>query len=102
MFSRLWTLFHQVNSSFAMVKKCGFSRELINLIWRILKYKKGFPGGSVEKNPSANAGDLGWIPGTGRSPGEGTGNTLQHPCLGNPMDRKAWWATVQGVAESWT
>ena len=80
MFSRLWTLFHQVNSSFAMVKKCGFSRELINLIWRILKYKKGFPGGSVVKNTSANAdtsGDMGLIPGLGISPGGEKSNPLQ-------------------------
>ena len=39
------------------------------------------------------------IPGSGRSPGEGNGNVLQYSCLGNPMDRGAWWATVHGVAE---
>ena len=44
-----------------------------------------------------NAGDLGLIPGWGRSPGEGNGNPLQYPCLENPMDRAAWWATVYGV-----
>ena len=49
----------------------------------------GFPGGSVVKNPPANAGDLGLIPGSGRSPGEGNGNPLQYSCLGNPMDRGA-------------
>ena len=47
----------------------------------------GFPGGSVVKNPSANAGDAGSIPELGRSPGEGNANPLQHPHLGNPMDR---------------
>ena len=52
------------------------------------------------KNPPANAGDLGPVPGWGRSPGEGHGNSLQCSCLGNPTDRGAWWATVQGVAES--
>ena len=52
------------------------------------------------KNPPANAGDMNSIPGSGRSPGEGNGNPLQYPCLGNPMDRGAWWATVHGVAES--
>ena len=59
----------------------------------------------VVKNPSANAGDirdtssiLGW----GISPGEGHSNLLQYSCLGNPMDRGAWWATVHGVAKSWT
>ena len=54
----------------------------------------GFPGGSVVKNPPANAGDMGSIPRSGRSPGEGNGNLLQHFCLGNPIDRGAWWATL--------
>ena len=59
-------------------------------------------GGSVLKNLPANAGDMGSIPGSGRSPGEGNGNPLQCSCLGNPVDRGAWWATVHGVAkESW-
>ena len=61
--------------------------------------KEGFPGGSVVKNPPANAGDLGSIPGSGRSPGGGNGNLLQYSCLENPMDRGPWWATVDGVAE---
>ena len=52
------------------------------------------------KNPSASSGDLGLIPGSGRSPDEGNGNPLQYSCLGNPMDRGAWWATVYGVAKS--
>ena len=54
------------------------------------------------KNPPANAGDMGSIPGSGRSPGEGNGNPLQPSCLGNPMDRGAWRATVREVAKSWT
>ena len=45
------------------------------------------------KNPSANAGDMGSVPGLGRSPGGGNDNPLQYSCLGNPMDRGAWWAT---------
>ena len=57
----------------------------------------GFPGGSVVKNPPANAGDAGLIPGLGRSPGEGNGNLLQYSGLGNPMHRGAWWATVTRV-----
>ena len=57
----------------------------------------GFPGGSVVKNPPANAGNMGSIPGPGRSPGEGNGNPLQYSCLGSPKDRGAWWATVHGV-----
>ena len=48
-----------------------------------------FPGGSVVKNPLANTGDAGWIPGSGRSPGEGNGNSLQCFWLGNLMDRGA-------------
>ena len=59
----------------------------------------GFPGVSVVKNPPANAGDAGSIPGLGKSPGEGNGNLLQCSCLGNPMDRGAWIATVHGVAK---
>ena len=58
----------------------------------------GFPGGSDDKESTCNAGDLGSIPGLGRSPGEGNGNPLQYSCLENPMDRGAWWAIVQGVA----
>ena len=61
-----------------------------------------FPGGSVLKNPPGNAGDKGSIPGSARSPGGGHGNPLQCSCLGNPMDREAWWATVHGVTESQT
>ena len=49
-----------------------------------------------------NARDSGSIPGSGRSPGEGNGNPLQFSCLGNPMDRGAWWAVFHGVAESQT
>ena len=52
------------------------------------------------KNPPANAGDMGLIPGSGRSPGEGNGNPLQYPCLGNPMDKEAWQATLHGVSKS--
>ena len=60
----------------------------------------GFSGGSVIKNPPANAGDVGSIPGLERSPGEGNGNPLQYSCLENPMGRGTWQATVHGVAES--
>ena len=62
----------------------------------------GFPGGSEVKASARNVGDLGSIPVSGRSPGEGNGNPLQYSCLENPMDRRAWWATVHGVAKSRT
>ena len=61
----------------------------------------GFPGGSEVKASASNAGDLGSICGSGRSPGEGNGNPLQCSCLGNPLDRGSWWATVHGIARSW-
>ena len=54
------------------------------------------------KESTCNAGYLGFIPGLGRSPEEGHGNPLQYSCLENPMDRKAWWATVHGVEKSQT
>ena len=65
-----------------------------------IPHGKGFPGGSVVKNPPANARDAGSIPGLGRSPGEGNGYPLQYSCLGNPMDGGAWPATVHGVTWS--
>ena len=55
--------------------------------------------GSDGKVSDCNAGDPGLIPGSGRSPAEGKGNPLQYSCLKNPMDRRAWWATAQGVAK---
>ena len=53
-----------------------------------------FPGGSDGKESACNAGDLGSIPGSGRSPRKGNGNPLQYSCLENPMDRGAWWAIL--------
>ena len=58
----------------------------------------GFPHSSVGKESACNAGDLGLIPGDGRSPGKRNGNPLQYPCLEKPMDRGAWQTTVHGVA----
>ena len=60
----------------------------------------GFPGGSMVKNPPVKAGDAGSIPGSGRSPRGGNGNTFQYSCLENPMGRGAWQVTVHGVAKS--
>ena len=67
-----------------------------------LNMAQGFLGGSNGKESACNAGDPGSIPGSGRSPGEENGNPLQYSCLGNPMDRGTWWATVHGVTTSWT
>ena len=60
----------------------------------------GFPHCSGGKEAACSAGDLCFIPGSGRSPGEGKGNLFQYPCLENPLDRGAWWAAVHGVAKS--
>ena len=78
----------------------GFLNCLSDLseVWHV----KGFPGGSVTKNPPVNAGDADSIPGWIRSHGGGNGNSLQYSCLENPMDREAWQATVHRVAKSWT
>ena len=62
----------------------------------------GFPGGSDGKESACNAGYLGSILVSGRSPGEGKGNTLQYTCLEKPKDEGAWWATVHRVAKSQT
>ena len=69
------------------------------LNWTELIYYLDFPGGSDGKESACNSGDLGPIPGLGRSPGEGNGNPYQYSCLENPMDREAWQATVHEVAE---
>ena len=71
------------------MKKC----LLPNSVKGALSLGWGFPGGSNDNESARNAGDLGLIPGLGRSPVEGNGNPLQDSCLGNPMDRGAWQAT---------
>ena len=72
------------------------------LIKRYLAVLKGFSGGAEVKASACNVGDLGLIPGSGRSPGKGNGNPLQYFCPENTMDRGAWWATVHGVTKSRT
>ena len=64
--------------------------------------KKSFPCSSVNKESACNAGDLDFIPGTGRSPEEGNGNPLQYSYLENPIDRGAWQATVHRITKSRT
>ena len=59
-----------------------------------------FPGDSAVKYLPAKVGDAGSVPESGKSPGEGNGNQVQYSCLGNPMDRGTWWATIHGVTES--
>ena len=69
--------------------------------WTELKLWNDFPSSSAVKNLPANVGDMGSIPVLGRFPGGGNGNLLQYSCLGNPMDRGTWWATVHaGLKES--
>ena len=82
--------------NFARIRKIGSGMQFKKP--RIL----GFPGGSVVKNLPANAGDVGSIPGLGKSPGVGSGNRLWYSCLENFTDRGAWWAPVHGVAKSQT
>ena len=62
----------------------------------------GFPCGLDSKESACNVGDLGSIPGSGRTPGERNDNPFQYSCLENPMDGGVWWATVHGVTQSWT
>ena len=78
------------------MQKCSDLKSDIRLLMNYVS------GGSVVKNLPANVGDAGSIPGWGRYLGGGNGNPFQHSCLENPMDREVWWATVHGVAKSWT
>ena len=74
-------------------------------IFRLYNPSLGFPGGSVVKKQPTNAGDTedaGSIPGLGRFPGDGNGNSLQYSCLANSMDREGWQATICKVAENQT
>ena len=82
---------------------CGFC--FFNFLFGCTGSLLDFPDGSAVKNPptsARDARDLGSIPGSGRSPGEGRGNPLQSSCLENPMDREAWGAAVHRVAKSQT
>ena len=80
---------------------CSFSAERTPKL-QLTTEQPDFPGGSEVKTSACNTGDLGSIPGLGRSPGEGNGNPLLYSCLENPMVEGAWWATVHGVAKSQT
>ena len=76
--------------------------ELCPVSIQIMGWQTHFPGGSDSKEFGCNVGDLGSIPESERSPGEGNGNPLQCSCLENTMDTEAWWATVQGVIKGQT
>ena len=83
------------------MKNLPMSKDL-NEPLRLSTQSKDFAGGSDSKASDYNAGDLGSIPGLGRSPGEGIGNPLQYSCLENIMDGGAWQATIHGVTKSQT
>ena len=80
----------------------GFHKHPSMCLFLPFQHFLHFPGGSVSKESACNVGDQGSTPGLGRSPGGEHGNSLQCSCLETPMDRGAWWATVHGVAKSWT
>ena len=71
------------------------------LFYHEIMCSKGLPWWHRAKESACQAGDADLIPGSGRSPGEENGNPLQYSCLGNLMDRGAWWASVHGVEKSW-
>ena len=77
-----------------------YERNATSLMYAL--FSMDFPGGSEIKASACNVGDLGSIPGSGRSPGEGNDKPLQYSCLENPMDGGAWWAIVHGSAKSQT
>ena len=77
---------------------CGYSLVLF-VCSSLFSVFRDFPAGSVVRNPLANVGDAGSVPGSGRSPGVGNGNPFQHSCLDSPLDRGAWQAIVRGVTK---
>ena len=107
----LCDVFLKTNGLRSEMRRVGpwWERELptLNLnfefqIWIYVAHSRGLPHGSVVKNPLANARDESSILGLGRSPGVGNGNPIRYSCLGNPMNRGAWWATVHRVTNSQT
>ena len=85
---------NKIRKSRGYNRQCRNTKDYKRLLWTT--------GGSEVKASACYVGDLGSIPGSGRSPGERNGNPLQYSCLENPMDGGAWWATVHGVAKSRT
>ena len=99
---KTWTVCaeHQPPGVHTSYERCILSHVLVLDLVRTTIW--GFPHGSDGKESVCNAGDLGLIPGSGRSPGKGNGYPLQYSCLENVVDRGTWWATVRGVTKSWT
>ena len=93
-------MLYTANTQFSFVNHIavhlGKQREVIKFTEN--NTETGLPWWLSGKESACSAGDVGSIPGSGRSPGEGTGNPLWYSCLGNPMDRGAWWAIVHAVA----
>ena len=101
-FSLIVYFIHRISSVYVSVP----ISQLFGCIYKFKLYFLYFSNNHISPSDSeesaCNAGNSGSIPGLGRSPGEGNGNPLQYSCLGSPMDRGAWWATVHGVAENQT
>ena len=95
-----WSKSECLFKSIGRQEKCSHSVESNSL--KKNTCSSGFPGGSMVKNPPIDAGDMGSIPGLGRSSGGGHGNPLRYSCLANPTDRGAWRAPVHGVTKNWT
>ena len=93
-----WSLTYCLLAQLSCYKPTDAFTEPESVSLGLLHPSYDYPGGSVVKNPPTTAGDVGSFSGSGRSPGKENGNTLQYSCLGNPMDRGAWWATVHRVA----
>ena len=83
-------------------ESCLQRERQLSLLCALVPCCLGLPGGSDGEESVCSSGDLGLIPGLGRSPGGGHGYRLQYSCWEHPMDRGAWWATVHGVAKSGT
>ena len=81
---------------------CVYIYIYIHIAYILFYIWGGLPYSSDDKESACNAGDLDLIPESGRCPGEGNVNPLQHSCLENPMDRGAWRAIVHGITKSWT
>jgi len=96
------TVTRLLQSSKAIQIKTKINKWDLIKLTSFLFVNHGFPGGSDGKESAYNSRDLGSIPGSGRSPGEGNGNPLKYSCLENSMDRRAWQATVYEVTKSWT